>query len=444
MKPFRPISKQNLRIPGLLKLVRRSCERIQDTPKRAVNFSLADCLMSGVAMFGLKYPSLLQFDNGCRHDDMLKHNLKTLYNIENAPSDTYFRERLDKIEPFELQKPMDRIISLLKRGKVIDKYKYRINDQDEYYLVSIDATGNFSSHEVHCESCCVKKHKDGTVTYYHQTLAAVMVHPEHKTVLPLAIEPITKKDGNKKNDCEHSAAKRLLVNLRNSHPDLKIIVVMDGLYADGNIISLLKELKFSFIITAKEKDLDYLFDAYSAGKNKEELTTRFTGKLELNYKFAKTLPLNYARRDIEVNILECTEINKDKHTRFCWITDLSVTGNSVPKVACAGRSRWKIENETFNTLKNQGYHFEHNFGHGHHNLSSVLTYLMFIAFLIDQIQQCCCEYFIMALEKCKTRVYLWNKIRGLFLNYFIDSWKHIYQVIIQNLGGRLSNLLDTG
>jgi hypothetical protein len=28
------------------------------------------------------------------------------------------------------------------------------------------------------------------------------------------------------------------------------------------------------------------------------------------------------------------------------------------------RARWKIENETFNTLKNQGYHFEHNFGHG--------------------------------------------------------------------------------
>ena len=29
-----------------------------------------------------------------------------------------------------------------------------------------------------------------------------------------------------------------------------------------------------------------------------------------------------------------------------------------------GRARWKIENETFNTLKNQGYHFEHNYGHG--------------------------------------------------------------------------------
>ena len=32
-------------------------------------------------------------------------------------------------------------------------------------------------------------------------------------------------------------------------------------------------------------------------------------------------------------------------------------------------TRWKIENETFNTLKNQGYHAEHNFGHGNQYLA---------------------------------------------------------------------------
>ena len=37
------------------------------------------------------------------------------------------------------------------------------------------------------------------------------------------------------------------------------------------------------------------------------------------------------------------------------------------------RARWKIENETFNTLKNQGYHFEHNYGHGEQHLSVVFV-----------------------------------------------------------------------
>jgi hypothetical protein len=88
-------------------------------------------------------------------------------------------------------------------------------------LISLDATGNFSSHKVHCQHCCEKHHKDGTITYHHQTLAAVMVHPKFNTVLPMMIEPITKADGDVKNDCEHNAAKRLLVNLRKQHPDLK-------------------------------------------------------------------------------------------------------------------------------------------------------------------------------------------------------------------------------
>jgi hypothetical protein len=35
------------------------------------------------------------------------------------------------------------------------------------------------------------------------------------------------------------------------------------------------------------------------------------------------------------------------------------------------RSNWKIENNTFNTLKNQDYHFSHNFGRGYQNLSAI-------------------------------------------------------------------------
>jgi hypothetical protein len=53
------------------------------------------------------------------------------------------------------------------------------------------------------------------------------------------------------------------------------------------------------------------------------------------------------------------------------------------------RARWKIENETFNTLKNRGCHFEHNFGHGKQYLCGTLAGLMLLAFLIDQILRTC-------------------------------------------------------
>ena len=67
------------------------------------------------------------------------------------------------------------------------------------------------------------------------------------------------------------------------------------------------------------------------------------------------------------------------------------------------RARWKVENETFNTLKNHGYHFEHHFGHGYRHLSTVMVHLMTLAFLIDQIQQHCCGLFNRALDNARQK-----------------------------------------
>jgi hypothetical protein len=84
-------------------------------------------------------------------------------------------------------------------------------------------------------------------------------------------------------------------------------------------------------------------------------------------------------------------------------------------IARGGRARWHIENETFNTLKNQGYHFEHNFGHGYKHLSTVFAILMMLAFLIDQAEQLSCGLFQAALTKLESKKSrLWREIRGFF------------------------------
>ena len=85
--------------------------------------------------------------------------------------------------------------------------------------------------------------------------------------------------------------------------------------------------------------------------------------------------------------------------RFSWVTDIDLDRSLLLKFVRGGRSRWRIENETFNTLKNQGYHFEHNYGHGKENLSTVLMLIMFLAFTVDQVQQACCPLFAAVLEK---------------------------------------------
>ena len=91
-----------------------------------------------------------------------------------------------------------------------------------------------------------------------------------------------------------------------------------------------------------------------------------------------------------------------------------------------GRSRWRIENETFNTLKNQGYQCEHNFGHGHQHLTTVLMHLMMLAFLIDQIQQRCCRLFQQGVKKMGSKTRFWRKLRERFNSLLIPDWETLY------------------
>ena len=94
-----------------------------------------------------------------------------------------------------------------------------------------------------------------------------------------------------------------------------------------------------------------------------------------------------------------------------------------------GRARWKIENETFNTLKNQGYHFEHNFGHGEKNLCVILMLLMMLAFLVDQVQQLCDPIFKAAWEKAGSKRQLWDDVRALFRSFVVSSLSALYAAL---------------
>jgi hypothetical protein len=76
----------------MLRKVRSVFEGISSPPRdsrgKKSKISLADCLMSALAMFSLKFPSLLQFDEASE-EKTIRHNLKTLYHVDRAPSDKY-------------------------------------------------------------------------------------------------------------------------------------------------------------------------------------------------------------------------------------------------------------------------------------------------------------------------------------------------------------------
>ena len=69
--------------------------------------------MSGLVVFGFKIPSLLQFEKDKASEPWIRRNLRTLYGVEKAPSDTCMRERLDSVSPQQLRRPFKNIFSYL-------------------------------------------------------------------------------------------------------------------------------------------------------------------------------------------------------------------------------------------------------------------------------------------------------------------------------------------
>jgi len=136
-----------------------------------------------------------------------------------------------------------------------------------------------------------------------------------------------------------------------------------------------------------------------------------------------------------VNILgdslaEYREITEKRTRLFSWITDFTVTMDNAYQIMKGGRARWKIENETFNTLKNQGYHFGHNYGLGQKNLSMVFVMLMMLAFLVDQTQQLCCVLFRAVWKKNRSKRALWERMRSMFHNFELESMEILYRALL--------------
>ncbi len=419
--------RERLSASGLFRVVRAGFEKIVD--RRAaelVKISLADVLMSAFAMFSLKDPSLLAFDKRRQTEG----NLQQVYGLEQVPCDTQMRTTLDEVEPADLTALYTDVFRELQRGKVLEKFVF----MEGCYLLSLDGTGYFSSKKVHCASCLEKVNKEtGEVTYSHQMLGGAIVHPELKEVIPLAPEPIIKQDGVTKNDCERNAAKRFFDQLRRDHPHLPLIITEDALSANAPHLDELKKHQLHFILGVKPGDHAFLFERVAAAQAAgltTEVTIHGVGVTH-QFRFLNQVPLNKSNPDCLVNFVEYWELKKDGKTRhFSWITDFTVTVDNVFQIMRGGRTRWKIENETFNTLKNQGYHFEHNFGHGDKNLSVVFALLMMLAFLVDQAQQAACRLFQAVLNKIGCRTRLWEHIRSLFHSLAFNSMEDIYRALL--------------
>lgn len=423
----------------LLNFLEECIDKFPDIRKgENIQYEMRDVVLSGFSVFFTQSPSFLQ------HQTMMEknkgnNNARTIFNVDKIPTANQIRNLLDPVEPSLLIPFYNKAYDYLKEHGIIESYLSFNNN----LLIPLDGTWFFSSNNISCYKCLSKKHKDGSVTYYHSAITPVIVKPGNNKVISLPPEFIRLKDGTTKQDCENKAAKRWLKSIGKTYlNDYPITILGDDLYSRQPVCELALSLNYNFIFVCKSQSHKYLYEWLSDFDNPEEdlhehIIKKWTGKENLffHYRFRNDVPLKEGKDALYVNWAELTIFdekgNKRKH--FSYVTNHMITKDNIVALIEAGRAKWKIENENNNTLKTKGYHLEHNFGHGEDNLSSILLSLNLISFLFHTILEWFDKRYALIRNDLPTRKMFFNHIKTLTVYICFESWNHMMRFMIKGL-----------
>jgi hypothetical protein len=350
--------------------------------RRDGDYTMADIGLSAFSIFFMASPSFLAHQRALE-DGHGRSNCETLFGMAAIPSDNYIRLMLDGATPAAFDGLFFKAIEATGALTPFQRLDGRT-------LMALDGSEHFCSRKIKCEQCLKRHRSDGGTEYYHAFLGASIVAPGHKQVLPLPPEFIAPQDGAEKQDCERNAAKRWLAKHGATLAHLRPVFLGDDLFACQPIVAAIHDTGGNLgsrrgpSLTCKSSShktiAEYLHGA-ELQEHRETVCKR--GKRTTTvYRWLDAVPLRATEDAITVNWFSIEILNaKGQRTYYnSFVTDLAVTKDTVAELAACGRARWKIENETFNVLKTNGYNLEHSFGHGKKTLARVLVTLNLLAF----------------------------------------------------------------
>ena len=419
--------KKHLSFNALRKSLSQHINTSTDSRKSSASqYTQHDVVMSGFACMYFQDPSLVQFQQRLE-TSRGRSNLQTLFNVHQTPKESQMREVLDKYSSESFAPVFKDFHERLRRHHHLKGYEILPNT----IMCVIDGTQHYSSKSISCKCCLHKTHKNGDKTYYHSVLQGAIMHPDKRQVLPVMPEAIKNGDGKEKQDCEINAAKRFVNRLYKAHPRQKSILGGDSLMSRQPLIEDVLNKNMHYLFVAKPTDHVYMYDWLEAFP--ELLTTEYVDKKEKTHRFywQNDVPLNGGANAIKVNYLEYQQIDESGKVTFknSWVTDIEITDENIIKLAKAGRCRWKIENECFNTLKNQGYNIKHNYGHGKENLSFNVYLLILLAFYFHQIFELTDTAYQACRKRNGSKQHMWEQLRSIIKIVIFKTWEELLALV---------------
>jgi hypothetical protein len=407
----------------LLQSLRGCLDRFPDK-RRGINttYGMGDVGMAAFSVFFMQSPSFLahqrHFEQG--HG---RSNCASLFGITKIPSDNHIRDLLDPATPALLHPVFAETVEQLRR---IDSGLDVFRRLEGRVLIALDGTEYHCSKKIHCPHCSTRRRGKGGTDYYHAMLAATLVAPGHDKVIPLEPEFIVPQDGAEKQDCENQAAKRWLATHAKRYARLDPVYLGDDLFSRQPLCQAVLDEGGHVIFVCKPASHP-LIQEYLIGADVpvlEQMVKRGKQRFIQRYRWLADVPLRDGRDALMLNWFEIEIINPQGETTYrnSFVTDLPVGPDNVAELAACGRARWKIENETFNILKNGGYNLEHSFGHGKQNLAAILVSLNLLAFAIHTVCDLADELWRAARAKLGPRYNFFHKLAAITTYLIFPSW----------------------
>lgn len=417
----------------LLQSLRVACAAFPDGRRAdGLTYSMSDIGLSAFSLFFMQSESFLSHQRSLEEGSKTS-NCHTLFGMSKIPTDNHVRAMLDPVHPRLLQGVFDEVVAVLADNDGLKQFR-RLEGRT---LIALDGTEYFCSQKLGCPSCQTRMRANGRTESYHSMLAATIVAPGHNMVVPLMPEFIVKPDGAEKQDCERNAAKRWLDTHSERVRALRPVYLGDDLFACQPVCQLVLDKQADFLFTAKPLSHKGLYD-FMDGATPEERTIaakQGTKKLSLRYRWFTDVPMREDKDALLVNWigLAVSDAAGKPVYENAFITSLPVSAGNVADIAACARARWKIENGSFNVLKNNGYHLEHNFGHGKLHLAMMFAALNLLAFAFHTLCDCLEKTWADARAAKRSRVRFFEHLRTITAYMVFPSWHDLMTTLITSI-----------
>lgn len=342
---------------------------------KSVKHKLTTVLLYGLLACVFQMASRREANRDMSRPAFLTALLGLFPELETLPHADTLARLLKRIEPANLNKVH---IELL-RSYIRDK-KFRRYLINNCYPLAIDGTQKLARNGSLWGEEWPERHfdtKEGVIVQqYVYVLEANLVFYNGLT-LPVLSEFLSHTEtepDDRKQDCELKAFRRLAEKLKKYFPRLQVMLLFDGLYSNGPLMSLCRKYGWQYMIVLQDKCLPSVWKEANAllkaGKRKKCI---WRGRRQQFY-WANHIDYLYDdNKNVVVHVVVCEEswqeVNaesgeiEEKHSRHAWISSEPLDKRNVHERCNLGaRWRWGIENSML-TEKRRGYYYEHPYSY---------------------------------------------------------------------------------